>query len=118
MNCPEGMHPRIFERRKAVFMGQLNYVSPEEWEEAVAEWVSHFEGKLPRPENYRKKTLPRLRKLLRHIDDELIILSGPGWGEMGENLSAMYGRHRAHVVKELHRRMIVKAAKGMAGGGA
>ena len=100
------MHPKIFERRKAVGMGRLEYVSPEEWPKVVAEWVSRFEGKLPRPENYRKKNLPRLRKLLRHIDDELIILSGPGWGDMGENLSAMYGRHRGHVVKELTRRMV------------
>lgn len=52
------MHPKILERRKAVFYCQLQYVSPEDEEQALVEWVSHFEGKLPRPENYRKKTSP------------------------------------------------------------
>ncbi|MCL5883790.1 MAG: hypothetical protein M1377_00280 [Deltaproteobacteria bacterium] len=104
------MHPKILERRKAVFMGQLEYVSPEEWERVVAGWVSHYEREFPRPENYRKKALPLLRKLLGKIDHYLEIVSKPGWGEMGENLSAMYGRHRGHVVKELARRMMVKKA--------
>lgn len=116
MNCPEGMHPRIFERRAAVFMGQLKYVSPEEWEQTVAAWVSHFERELPRPENYRKKTLPHLRKLLGKIDHSLELVSEPCMGEMGEKASAMYRRHREHVVKELHRRMIVKEAEKAEGG--
>jgi hypothetical protein len=103
------MHPKILERRKAVFMGQLEYVSPEEWEQVVEDWVSHYEGKLPRPENYRKKTLPHLRKLLGNIDHLLEIVSDPAWGEMGGHLSAMYGRHRGHVVKELARRMVKTA---------
>jgi hypothetical protein len=107
------MHPKIFERRKAVFLGRLELE-----ENAVEDWVSHYEGKLPRPENYRRKTLPHLRHLLRKIDHNLELVSMPRWGYMGERLSAMYGTHRGYIVKELHRRMIVKEAKETAGGGA
>jgi hypothetical protein len=108
------MHLKILERRKAVFMEQavagLEYISPEDEEQALAEWVSHYEGKLPRPENYRKKTLPHLRKLLGRIDHNLELVSKPTWGYMGERLSAMYQAHRGYIVKELHRRMMVKKA--------
>jgi len=107
MNSPKGMHPRIFERRKAVFMDQLEYVSPEDEEQAVADWVSHHEGKLPRPENYRKKTTERLRITLRTIDDHLKLFEKrreDDW--LLCDLSAMYQRHRGHVVKELARRMV------------
>lgn len=98
------MHPKIFERRKAVFYCQLQYVSPEDEGQAVEEWVSHYEGKLPAAANYRKKTLPHLRNLLRKIDHNLELVSKPTWGYAGERLSAMYGRHRQHVIKELARR--------------
>jgi hypothetical protein len=103
------MHPKIFERRKAVFYCQLQYVSPEDEGQAAEDWVSHFEGKFPRPENYRKKSLPHLRHLLQKIDHNLELVSRPRWGYMGERLSAMYGRHRGHVVKELARRMVKRA---------
>jgi hypothetical protein len=106
MNCPEGMHPKIFERRKAVFYCQLQYGSPEDAEQEAEGWVSHFAKELPKPENYRKKTLPHLRKLLGRIDHYLELVSTPRWGYMGEKLSAMYREHRACVVKELARRMV------------
>lgn len=98
------MHPKILERRKAVFYCQLQYVSPEDEGQAVENWVSHYERKLPKPENYRKKNLPHLRNLLRKIDHNLELVSKPTWGFTGEKLSAMYARHRAHVIKELARR--------------
>jgi len=38
-------------------------LTEKEQEEAMAEWVEHYESKLPRPENYKRKSVPHLRKL-------------------------------------------------------
>jgi hypothetical protein len=105
------MHPKILERRKAVFNGRLEYASPEEWGKTVAAWVSHYEGKLPRPENYRKKTTERLRITLRKIDRLITLFERrPKHEELSLSLAIMYRRHREYIVKELHRRMMVKKA--------
>lgn len=98
------MHPRILERRWTIAEAGLSYLSPEEWAEEVENWVSRWESRLPLPGNYRKKTLPRLRRVLAEIDQHLEILAGPGWGDVGEAAAAMYRRHRGYVVKELARR--------------
>jgi|GEM_PF-6225596 len=112
MNSPAEMHPRVFERRKAVFYCQLQYASPEDEGQALADWVSHYEGKLPRPENYRRKTVAHLRHLLRKIDRLIgLVDARRDRGEiLSFELSAMYKRHREYIVKELHRRMMVKKA--------
>ena len=112
------MHPKIAERRKAVLMARLEYVSPEEQEKDLAKWVSHFEKELPRPWNYKKKTLPHLRKLLRKIDGYLESVSKPGWGSLGEMAFEMYQRHRGYVLAELARRMMVNTPRTARGGGA
>jgi hypothetical protein len=59
------MHPKIYERRKIVAMARIRIVTPEEAEENRTALLRHYEGKLPRPENYRKKTTERLRINLR-----------------------------------------------------
>lgn len=108
------MHPRMEDRRRAITVEKLAVMNAEyrrshpEWD-PVAEYVSHFEGKLPRPENYRKKSVSRLRNTLRNIDENLQIVSGDLWqGHLGEGLSAMYRKHREIALKELARRMVVK----------
>ena len=106
MNCPKGIHPRIFERRKTVFKNRLEYSWLEDGEQVIADWVHHAEGKLPSPESYRKKSLPRLRKLLGKIDHNIELVSKPTWGYLGQRLCKMYKRHRGYVVKELSRRMV------------
>jgi hypothetical protein len=59
MTSKPEMHEKIFQRRIAIGMEKIATMNAEyrrshpEWD-PIAEWVSHYEGKLPRPENYRK----------------------------------------------------------------
>jgi hypothetical protein len=107
MNGPEEMHPRICERRKEVFQKRLDELPGVEPEVIV----HHYEGKLPRPENYRRKTVTHLRRLLRKIDHYLELFEARRHkGEiLTHQLSVMYGTHRQYIVKELARRMVKKA---------
>lgn len=104
------MHPRILDRRKAIALASLKPLTEEEWDAGASEYVSRQEKYLPRPENYRKKPVARLRNTLRNIDKELKIVSKPGWGDLGVRLSAMLRKHRQFAIKELSRRLIAKGA--------
>jgi hypothetical protein len=111
MNGPEEMHPRIYERRKEVYRGRMESLSDEEAMEDGFSIVRHYEGKLPRPENYRKKTNERLRINLRNLDQFLELCDGQRdkGGIPITKLSAMYQRHRGYIIKELARRMVKRA---------
>lgn len=109
MKSKPEMHPRILERRRAVFMNRLPVLSDEEAEENLSACVGHYEGKLPRPENYRKKTVERLRTNLRTIDGYLSMFESRRDDRLLHDLCVMYERHRAYIVKELARRMLKRA---------
>jgi hypothetical protein len=99
------MHPRIKERRWEVFSGRMGTVSDAEFEKNVGFYVRHCEGKLPKPENYRKKTTERLRINLRTIDELLVICKKEEkTSYMLSELGVMYLKHRGYIVKELARR--------------
>ena len=110
MTVKSEMHPKILQRRMAVGMRKLQTV------EDLEPWdiVSHYEGKLPRPENYRKKTVSRLRVNLRKLDEYLKLIAEAQKRDDSTTLvelSDMYQRHRGYVVKELGRRIVKRGGR-------
>lgn len=66
--------------------------------------VSQEERKLTRPENYKKKSVTRLRRSLRRIEENLAIVSRGNWGPVGVTLRKLSHDHRKMALWELNRR--------------
>ena len=71
----------------------------------LADFMRRYESKLPRPENYRKKTTGALQRALQEIDEDLQALP-----EVPEFV-AMAGRRRRHILEVLASRMVVKGGE-------
>lgn len=72
---------------------------------ALQYWVGHYEGKLPRRENYKKKTLTHLEKLEKKLTltagmfRDLLAREGHGEDLLAKELMAVYEyHHRAAVI--------------------
>ena len=88
-------------------------------EAKAREWdiVTHYEGKLPRPENYRKRTTRDLRNTLRRVNRDLK-LSVDFLREKGHEgnmvvveMTAMFRKHRRLILKVLAARITAKGAR-------
>jgi len=71
--------------------------------------VEMEERKLTRPENYRKKSTPRLIRSLRRIEENLAMASG-NWGPVGVPLRKLFRDHRGKALAELKRRTAKRKA--------
>lgn len=70
--------------------------------------VDTEERKLALPENYRMRSITRLQRSLRRIEENLAIVSRGNWGPVGVPLRKLFRVHRKIILREMERR----AAKG------
>ena len=74
----------------------------ERW--VVESLTANEEKKLTRPENYQKKSITRLRRSIRRIEENLALVSRNNWGPLGPPLRKLFRDHLKIALGELNRR--------------